>query len=147
MAVIIRLATANDAETVYRFICELKEVIFDPHVFNRIYQYNLKNEKNHYLVAEIDEEIVGFLSCHGQLLLHHLGWAYEIQELYVDKDHRSKGIGKQLLQALEHVLSKENYDVLELTSNMKRTEAHKFYLNNGFEQSHFKFVKKGNTKL
>jgi PhnO protein len=144
MDLIIRKAVLDDTETVYRFICELKETIFDPHVFYRYYLHNLNNEKNHYLVAVTDNEVIGFASCHGQLLLHHMGWAYEIQEFYVDKDYRSKGIGKHLLNALEHVLSKENYDVLELTSNMKRTQAHKFYLDNGFEQTHYKFTKKGN---
>jgi (aminoalkyl)phosphonate N-acetyltransferase len=142
MNITIRRATEADAEVIYRFVCELEEMIFDPAIFFKCYMYNIGNPKNIYLVAETEEEVIGYISCHGQLLLHHMNWVYEIQEAYVDKAYRNKGIGKVLLQQLEAALSNEQYDTVEVTSNIKRTEAHEFYKNNGYHHTHFKFTKR-----
>jgi PhnO protein len=143
---VIRYAAAKDVEEVYRFVCELEETIFDPQQFQQYYLQNIGKENHHYLIALVNDEAVGYLSCHGQLLLHHMGMAYEIQELYVDKNWRSKGIGKQLLNALETILAKKPYDILELTSRLHRKDAHRFYEKHGFTNTHLKFTKKGNSK-
>ncbi len=141
-----RYATPQDSDAIYRFISLLEDAAFGRVSFEKYYQAVVAQPNNVYLVAEADGMAVGFLSCHGQLLLHHMGWAYEIQELFVEEAYRSAGIGKKLLEALEAILSEREYDVLEVTSNVKRTAAHKFYLQNGFVQSHVKFTKKGTQR-
>lgn len=141
MNITIRRAGEQDAETIYRFVCELEEMIFDPNLFYKYYLHNIGNSHNVYLVAEADEEVIGYIACHGQILLHHMNWVYEIHELYVDAAYRGKGLGKVLLTQLEAVLAKEEYDTLEVASNLKRERAHAFYRDNGFEQSHYKFIK------
>lgn len=142
MNTIIRPATIDDGDAVFQFVCQLEEQVFERELFDKYYAINIADVNNIYLFAEIDRKPAGYLSCHGQLLLHHMNWAYEIQELFVADDYRSAGIGAQLLQALEQILSARQYDVLEVTSNNTRTSAHNFYLKNGFTQSHQKFTKK-----
>lgn len=144
MNIIIRPAIPEDVQEVYRFVCELEEIIFDTDLFYQYYMANISKPDHHYLVAVIDDEPAGFISCHGQVLLHHLGKVYEIQELYVDKAHRGKGIGKLLTEHLIRILDNEPYDMLEVASGFRRTEAHEFYKRIGFSQSHYKFTKKGN---
>ena len=137
----IRHATKADLPIIYEFICGLEEQRFDFDKFAACFDVCFHNSNNHYLIAEIDGKPVGFLSCHGQVLLHHCGTVYELQELYVDAEYRSHGIGRQLVAALMPIIDKQPYDILEVCSNMRRKDAHRFYLNNGFEQTSFKFKK------
>lgn len=137
----IRRAIPDDAHTVHGFICDLEETHFDEQLFHTYFALNCTSADNIYLVAVSGIEITGFLSCHSQLLLHHLGRVYEIQEMYVRHEYRSSGIGKQLLDYLENELLQKNCETLEVTSNSKRTDTHRFYLRNGFLPTHYKFTK------
>jgi len=138
----IRKAEARDLDTVYGFICHLEETRFSFESFEAIYLNNIENPEYVYLVAINDsDEAIGFLSCHGQKLLHHAGVVYEIQELYVSRNNRSSGIGKALIAALEENLDKTRFQSLEVSANAKRTDAKKFYLKMGFEPTHIKLVK------
>ena len=138
----IRKATPADADIVFDILCRLEEKTLDRPAFVNGFAFNLAGTQNHYLLAEVGNNVVGFISCQGQFLLHHTNWVYEIQELYVDDAYRGHGVGKQLLQAIEEILNKESYDVIEVSSNVRRRRAHGFYLQNGFEQTHLKFVTK-----
>lgn len=142
----IRNATLADTSAVYRFVCELEDKIFDKEMFERYYTENIGNKGYFYLVATANDIPVGYLSCHGQLLLHHMNYVYEIQELFVDGAHRGKGIGKQLITHLERLLADKEYDLLEVASNLTRAEAHGFYLSAGFGKTHYKFTKPGNDR-
>lgn len=138
---IVRAAAKEDIKTVYRFICKLENIVMDPLLFEEYYLRNLANKDNIYLVAEDNATVVGFLSCHGQYLLHHLDKVFEIQELYVEKSYRSQKVGQLLIEALEVILKDQSYRCVEVTSNAKRTDAHRFYERNGYKHTHFKFTK------
>ena len=138
-----RFATQEDVRVVYEFINELEDTVFDYDTFEKYYFQNLENKNNIYLVAtDTVKNVIGFCSCHGQMLLHHQCMVFEIQELFVSPDYRDKKVGRFLLQALEDILKQQGHELLEVTSNKRRTEAHRFYINNGFAESHFKFTKK-----
>ena len=138
----IRQAVLADVDTVYSFISHLEERTFDFESFKERFSENLNNRANIYLVA-VDEadDPVGFVSCHGQTLLHHEGKVFEIQEIYVARNHRDRGIGKALFAALQEKLSKMDCESLEVTANVKRSDARRFYSKLGFVQTHLKFVK------
>lgn len=137
----IRRAQAQDSKHVHRFVSALEEEEFDYDIFETLYLQNIANPNYIYLVAMDGNEVAGYISCHGQFLLHHLGLVYEIEELYVDAAHRNKKIGALLLKSLEEIVEKTDYKSIEVTSNKKRSDAHRFYLDNGYEQSHLKFTK------
>lgn len=143
--ILVRIAEAADADVVYRFVCLLSEKDFDKRQFTAHYNQNIKNENYIYLVAVYENNVIGFLSCHGQVLLHHNATVYEIQEMYIDEKYRSCGVGKQMLQKLERILRGKDFDVLEVTSNKRREAAHGFYIDNGFDSTHLKFTKKADT--
>jgi PhnO protein len=124
------------------FISDLEETHFDYSLFQRQYADNLMDKNNIYRVAlDEKEQVVGYISCHGQVLLHHAGKVFEIQELYVEEAYRNKGVGKLLVQSLEEALATEDYRSLEVTVNTRRAKAIEFYKECGFEQTHVKFVK------
>ena len=138
----IRKAEPRDLDTVYGFICHLEETRFPFEPFEEIYLENIENRDYAYLVAANgNDDAIGFLSCHGQKLLHHAGLVYEIQELYVARNLRGTGIGKALLASLEEKLNKTRFEGLEVSANAKRNDAKRFYVKMGFEPTHIKLVK------
>jgi PhnO protein len=137
----IRSATRNDAPFIYEFICTLEEIILDPEAFNAVYYRNLENLSIHYLVAEQGSEVLGFVSCHVQYLLHHCGRVGEIQELFVRPAARNRSIGSHLIAALNTLAIQENFVNLEVTTNQKRIDTVRFYERESFSLTHYKLVK------
>jgi PhnO protein len=139
----VRPAKTEDSKKVFEFICDLEKIEFDYSVFDKYYTGNLSDKDNIYLVA-VDNagNIIGYVSCHGQILLHHLSKVFEIQELFVDKEYRNQKVRQLLIQTLEDVLKKNNYNFLEVATNVKRLDTHRFYNKCGFKQTHYKFTKK-----
>lgn len=137
----IRGATAEDFKIIYNFINELENDIFDEKIQQVIFSENLKNENIIYLLAFENDEPAGFISCHAQWLLHHAALIGEIQEMIVTEKFRSKGVGKLLIAELIARAKSKGINQLEVTSSKKRESAHRFYVREGFAQSHFKFTK------
>lgn len=137
----IRLATLYDEETVYHMICDLENKSLNRQDFNYVYHRNLANDHICYLIAELDAEPVGMGSCHVQPLLHHVCMVAEIQEMYVRPEHRSKEIGKALVEQLVVFAKSKSAQQIEVTSNNVRENAHRFYQKEGFKKSHVKLVR------
>ncbi len=132
----------NDAPKIYEFICDLEGFNFNYKIFEQIFETNIQNPNNYYLVAKNNEQqIVGFISCHTQLLLHHCEKVAEIQELYVLNEFRNNGIGQKLLKSIEVLLVQEGCKVIEVTAQNKRTRTHSFYEANEYLNTHKKFTK------
>lgn len=137
----IRPANRNDTDVIYGFVCELEETILDQIRFRIVFEHNLSNPMTHYLIAEHADEVVGFVSCHVQYLLHHVGKVGEIQELFVRTDYRNQQIGHQLVATLDMLAIQENFVNLEVTTNQKRTDTVRFYERESFSRTHIKLVK------
>ena len=117
----LRPATQYDTDAVYALICELKQAEFDHHAFRVGFNANLRDPNMRYHLALLDGEVVGMIGLHLQFHLHHVNWIGEIQELVVMP--QARGLNT------------------ELSTNVKRHDAHRFYLREGYEQSHFRFTK------
>ena len=137
----IRQAELTDADVIYRFMCMLEERHLDLVKFYRIYQLNVNFPTIFYYVAEKKGEVVGFMSCHTQQLLHECGKIAEIQELFVRPDMRGLGIGRQLLAKAANMAKYRRCLNMEVSTNQKRTEAVRFYESQSFQLSHYKLVK------
>ena len=98
------------------------------------------------LVAESDNQLCGTVVVHFITPVHENGlWAL-ISALIIDENHRGHGIGQQLLLAAEHIARQKKCCLIELSSNEKRTKAHKFYESNGFKEVRKRFVKHINAQ-
>jgi len=64
-----------------------------------------------------------------------------IDDLVTDEAHRSRGIGRTLLQHLEQYARNMQCDVLALDSGTQRTDAHRFYFREGLVIPAFCFRK------
>ena len=131
----------SDATAVKALLEELEGRAFDQEIFTRIYaEYLAVPLTLLYVAVGSETEIVGFISCKGQSLLHHEGLVFEIQELIVTAAHQGKGLGRKLIAELKPDLEKLGAISLEVTSNKRRKEAHAFYQSVGFLNSHEKFT-------
>ncbi|MCC9062099.1 GNAT family N-acetyltransferase [Flavobacterium piscisymbiosum] len=136
----IRKIQKQDLDFIYKAICELENEELDLVVFKEIFYENILNPKNLYLIAENESEGVGFISFHTQNLLHHCGLVGEIQEFFIHKDHRGKGIGRQLIEKIMHYADQNNLKSIEVTTNKRRVENVLIYENLGFGLTHNKFT-------
>jgi GNAT superfamily N-acetyltransferase len=89
------------------------------------------------LVAEVDGQVVGMCQL---IVLRHLqhrgGRCAEIESMHVTASHRSGGIGAVLLDAAVERAARAGCYRIQLTSNMARPDAHRFYQRHGFVPSH-----------
>lgn len=138
---LIRKARLNDFDSVYGFVNDLEETEFEIESIRRAFELNIDDPNSIYLIAEINNKSVGYLSCHSQFLLHHGGQKIaEIQEMYVNPENRKMGIGKKMINELKRIAYQKGIEQLEVTSNNKRNKTHRFYEREKFVQSHKKFT-------
>jgi len=69
-------------------------------------------------------------------LQHHGGRCAEIESMHVHPDYRSGGIGALLVEAAVGAAREAGCYRIQLTSNVERTDAHRFYERLGFVPSH-----------
>ena len=72
--------------------------------------------------------------------MHHCGRVGEIQEFFINQNHRGKGIGKQLIEKIMQYADENKLKSIEVTTNRKRLENVIIYENLGFTLSHNKFT-------
>ena len=80
----IRKIQNQNLNFVYKSICELENEELDFQAFKEILNENIANANNLYLIAENENEGLGFISFHTQNLLHHCGKVGEIQEFFIN---------------------------------------------------------------
>jgi len=137
----LRRATIADSDAVYTLICELKQAEFNRQAFNVGFAANLEDHNLCYQLAELDGEVVGMVSLHMQFHLHHVNWVGEIQELVVMPKARGYGVGSKLLTWAEETARIAGAELTELSTSVKRHDAHRFYQREGYQQTHFRFTK------
>ena len=91
-------------------------------------------------IAKYNDEIVGTFSLSIMDNISHLGKCSGlIESVVVRKDMRSKGIGRKMMEYAFEICRKNNCYKMNLSSNLKRERAHKFYENLGFEKHGYSF--------
>jgi ribosomal protein S18 acetylase RimI-like enzyme len=61
--------------------------------------------------------------------------------LVVADEAQGKGIGKMLVEAAERRFREQGCELVEVTSNDRRTAAHAFYRHMGYERTSIRFAK------
>jgi GNAT superfamily N-acetyltransferase len=89
------------------------------------------SERSVVLVADGGEALVGFCTAYLDLRSVRFGRRVWVEDLAVDPQHRSRGIGKGLLDAAKDWGRQRGATHLELDSATSRTDAHRFYEREG----------------
>lgn len=92
------------------------------------------------LVAEIRARVVGMCQLTGfRHVQHRGGLCAEVESMHVDRAERGSGIGGLLLEAAVDRAREWGAYRVQLTSNARREDAHRFYRRHGFAPSHVGF--------
>ena len=136
----IRNASSADVTAIKNLLTQLGYPnLTEQDVINNIQSHS--SEGYRLLVAEEGKTILGFIALHWFDLLHWKEKIGRISAFCVEESARSKGVGKKLLKATEDLFMEQGCAKIEVTSNAKRTRAHQFYLNLGYEEDSRRFVK------
>ena len=92
------------------------------------------------LVAESEHQVVGVLQL---IIIQHLqrrgGVCAELESVHVAPEHRGQGIGGLLVEDAVRRAAEMGCYRVQLTSNLQRPDAHRFYEAHGFSPSHVGF--------
>jgi len=98
------------------------------------------DSNQHLMVAVRDGRIVGTLQLSIIPGLSRRGATRSIVEaVRIHADERGSGLGTQLLQWAIDESRRQDCQLVQLTSDVSRTDAHRFYERLGFEASHMGF--------
>jgi len=95
----------------------------------------IQNHPNYVLfVAKSSSgKAVGYVQVNRELHTLVAAPRAEIAALVVDQFERSKGIGAALLKRAEEWARENQLPLIRIRSNVKRSDAHRFYQKNGYE--------------
>ena len=128
----IRNASIDDAPAISALTAQLGYAA-DPSAIARRLQRILLEKDSCVLVAEENGTVVGWIHAAIVQLIESVLRA-EIGGLIVGEKHQRKGIGKQLIAAVENWALEHGAEELSVRCNTKRVDAHLFYKSLEFEQ-------------
>lgn len=153
--VIIRKATLNDFQGVHKLIMQVHKLhvnkrndIYrdvDPINFEE-FKTELSNTNNIYLIAELQNKIVGICFSQMKEILNNKIMKnrkiLHIEDICVDEGYQKKGIGKKLYNQIVQLAKENNIDNIELMVWGFNENAIKFYKNLGMNIKNLKFEQK-----
>ncbi len=88
-------------------------------------------------VARMGERVVGTFQLHVvRQLSHRGGLVAQIESVHVASDVRRRGIGEAMMKHAVEEARRHACHRVQLTSNKRRSDAHRFYERLGFVRSH-----------
>ncbi|MGM9940462.1 MAG: GNAT family N-acetyltransferase [Bulleidia sp.] len=135
----IRTAETSDLQGIYSLVCQLEETESDFDVFTKVFFHVM--QENIILVCTQNDVIAGYLVLALTWQMHHNGKTAEIVELCIHEDYRNQALGSALLQYAQQIAEKEHCVNIDIRTNRKRKDAHRFYERHGFSKTHYNYTK------
>ena len=135
----IRSARKGDAPEIAALVDQLGYAVTAEEVAERLGLMEASGQA--VLVAELDGRVVGCLSTSTMTVLHRPAPVGRISMMVVAESLRGRGIGAELVAAAERRLAAKGCQLVEVTSNLKRTDAHRFWERIGYERTSARFAK------
>jgi GNAT superfamily N-acetyltransferase len=139
----IRRAQPADTEAIRSLIAQLD---YNPAIdLEERVQFLSNHPDEVLLVYELDAEVVAFLSLHFIPQIAKAGDFARISYFAVNHKARRQGIGRQLEDHVNLLARERNCDRIEVHCHTRRTDAHRFYERQGYEESPKYFIKRLNN--
>jgi len=130
---LIRPAAARDSAALAGLIRQLGYEATEAEVAGRLAE--MEAEGRVVLVAELGGAVAGCLSTSVMRVLHRPAPVGRISMMVVAEPLRGRGIGAELVRAAEQALAAQGCYMVEVTSHVRRTDAHRFYERLGYERT------------
>lgn len=88
----------------------------------------------------LNEKLIG-ISSGWTTVRFYSGKQLEVDNVIIDSNVQSKGIGKQFFQFIENWAKENDYKTIELNTYVQNSKSHKFYFNLGYSILGFHFWK------
>ncbi len=127
----IRTAEVKDSEIIARLVGELGYPAEPREITPRL-EALARSDTGIAFVAEIDSRVVGLATGHVFSAIHSthpVGW---LSSLVVSSDAYRQGVGRALVDAAESWVRSRGAVRINLTSALRRTDAHEFYEHLGY---------------
>jgi N-acetylglutamate synthase-like GNAT family acetyltransferase len=135
---LIRDARVEDAEAVAQLIDALGFDVLPNNIASRIEEFGRRGEP--VLIADLGS-IIGVLTWHIMPVLHRATSVGRISMLVVSEKQRGKGVGSKLVVEAERRIAESGCSLIEVTSNDRLVDAHKFYQSHGFVRTSVRLAK------
>ena len=135
----VRPAEPADGAALAKLIGQLGYEVKEAQAVERL--ATMQAEDRLVLVTERDGEVIGCLSTSLMRVLHRPAPVGRISMMVVDEALRGRGIGAALVRAAEEALAERGCRLVEVTSNLRRAEAHRFYERLGYARTSVRLVK------
>jgi len=139
LTIAIREAQPDDASRLVELVELLTHKVDAAGVAHRLERLSAAGLSQ--LVAVEDGEVVGLCGLHRMTAIHRDCPVGRITILVVAESARGKGIGRALVDAAEIKLREAGCGLIEITSNDRLVEAHRFYREIGYEPTSKRFAK------
>jgi GNAT superfamily N-acetyltransferase len=136
---VIRAATGADSAALARLIGQLGYTAAASDIAGRLAAMGAEGRL--VLVAEFDGAVIGCLSTSTMRVLHRPAPVGRISMMVVDEALRGRGIGAAMLRAAEEALAGQGCYMVEVTSQVRRIDAHRFYERLGYERTSVRLAK------
>ena len=139
--IIIRRANENDCCDIAH-ICSTSLGYKSSDKLVRERLIRLDDRRESVFVAEHGGRVVGFVHCERYEVLY-CEPLMNVLGIAIDNDHKRKGIGRMLMQAVEQDAADRGITAIRLNSGGSRADAHSFYRSLGFdsEKEQIRFLK------
>jgi GNAT superfamily N-acetyltransferase len=141
MAIEIRPASLDDEEAA-RY---LREQLFEPpggmppdytrERFSAAFRWAVNEPSADILLVFDGDKTVGLTSVYADIQSLGFGPKCWLQDMVVDRERRSEGIGGLLMAAAETWARAHRLTHIELSSNSDRVDAHRFYERHGYRRA------------
>jgi len=138
MKSIVRSAVRGDADAIFEMAEKLAtSFVVEPDSFRQAYNRVLELPDATLLVAEHEQQVIGYLLAFEHPAFYANGSVAWVEELYVDEDRRGQGIGSQLMRRFEQSATEKGIRLVALATR----RADSFYQSIGYEKSATYFKK------
>ncbi|MCO7176230.1 GNAT family N-acetyltransferase [Sporolactobacillus kofuensis] len=140
MSSIRELKTVEEWKAAFPVIRQLRRTVNEDTYLELVNQAS-QNEGYHLMALIEQEQIVAVTGFMPMTTLYN-GPSVWVCDLVTDEACRSKGYGKQLLDAVEQWAGAHGYSVISLSTGLQRQDAHRFYQEKmGYDKTSYVFRK------
>ncbi len=108
-------------------------------ILKKQFKKSLFSKKDLILVVEENNKLIGYI--HGSYFKNPYELGGYVEDIFVLKEFRRRGIAKGLINEFIKILKKKKYRIIQLSVNVKNKNAIKLYEKLGFWIYHYDFRK------